>query len=78
MAKQPEQILEKLISFRKVDHFDLEISDSIKVLKINCFKDLTKYIYTVYIKYSIFVSTVPAMHTVRSASGSFFLYGYGK
>ena len=73
MAKQPEQILEEqLVAQSKALSFGLVVFSMPKSVKINVIKNLTLKMFTEFKKGITFVSTVPALHTVRSASGSFF------
>lgn len=48
-----------------------------KLLKISSIMNLTSKMFTEYKKGITFTTTVPVLHTIRTASGSFFLYSYG-
>ena len=78
MAKQPEQIVEEqLVAQSKGLAFVLVTPSLFKTLKNNSIIILILKMYTEFKKGVTFAPTVPALHTVRSASGSFFLYSYG-
>jgi len=71
MAKQPEQIVEEqLVARSKCSRFG--VFNLFKSLKNNSIKNLTLKMFTEFKKGITFVTTVPVLHTVRSASGSFF------
>ena len=78
MAKQPEQIVEEqLVAQSKAWVVGLVDFTLFKALKIIFIKNLTLKMFTEFKKGITFALTVLALHTVRSASGSFFLYSYG-
>ena len=78
MSRQSEQILEEqLVAQSKGFALCLTVYFLFKSLKINDIKNLTSKMLTEFKKGITFTSTVPALHTVRSANGSFFLYSYG-
>lgn len=71
MAKQPEKILEEqLVAQSKGSSFG--IFNNFKSLKDNRIKNLTLKMFTEFKKGITFAPTVPALHTVRSASGLLF------
>jgi hypothetical protein len=78
MTKQPEQISEEqLVAQLQRLGYGLMDLNLLKTSQINIIKSLTLKMFTEFKKGVTFVPIVPALHTVRSASGSFFLYGYG-
>ncbi len=73
MAKQPEQILEEqLVAQLQRLGYGLASYSFIKSLNFNIFKNFNLKMVPKTKKDITFASTVPALHTVRSASGSFF------
>lgn len=54
-----------------------QTKDILRALKINGIKNLTLKMFTEFKKGITFAPTVPVLHTIRTASGSFFLYSYG-
>ena len=75
MAKQPEQILEEqLVAQLQKLGYGLVCFRLYKLLIFRLFGNLILKIFTESKKGVTLVSTVPALHTVRSASGSFFFY----
>jgi hypothetical protein len=73
MAKQPEQILEEqLVGQEQRLGYGLVFFIKYKMLKINIIENLTLKMHTELKIRCTFAPTVPALHTVRSASGSFF------
>lgn len=78
MAKQHEQILEEqFIAQLQALCYKMLESKYCNILNIIFITSRFVNKFANSKKQCTFVLTVPALHTVRSASGSFFLYSYG-